>query len=400
MISVAEARARILAAVPLMPIEEIPLDAAHGRALAGDVVAERAQPPFNSSAMDGYAVRAADLSALPARLKLVGTIAAGQGYDGTVEAGQAVRLFTGAPVPAGADTVVIQENTEAEGATVVVHQAAESGRNIRPLGHDFAEGETVLAPGRILTAADLALAAAANAPTLRVRRRPQVAILATGDELVRPGEKPNAAQIISCNNVGLAAIVRAAGGEPVDLGIAPDRPDAIAERARAARGLDMLLTIGGASVGDHDLIRPTLAREGFLLDFWRIAVRPGKPLIFGTWDGQPVIGLPGNPVSALVCALLFLRPAILAALGLPTALPMAEVVLGADLPANANREHYMRARLETNPSGRVHAVPAPSQDSAMLTALAGADFLIRREPEAPAARRGDVVTGIPLAGIQ
>jgi len=400
MIPVAEARARILAAARLTAAEWVSLDKARGRALAAPVTARLTQPPCAMSAMDGYAVLGADIASLPARLTLIGTAAAGHAFAGRVGKGEAVRIFTGAPVPDGADTVVIQENVEAPGGADIIIREAIPGRNIRKTGSDFAKDMLLLEPGRRLTVPMVALAAAAGHAGLQVRRAPRLAILATGDELVRPGEPVGPAQIVSSNGIGLASFARAAGAEPLDLGIAPDRAEAIAASIRAAKGADVLVTIGGASVGDHDLVRPVLESEGVTIDFWKIAMRPGKPLMFGTHpDGMLVLGLPGNPVSALVCALLYLRPLLLAMQGLPAHLPEAEARLGAALPANDKRADFLRATLKTEPDGTLTALPFPAQDSAMLHVLASSDALITRAPHAPAAPAGAPVTVIPLANL-
>jgi molybdopterin molybdotransferase len=401
MISVAEARARILATAKTLPAEWVPLETATGRALATPLVAMRTQPPADMSAMDGYALRAADIAAVPARLAVIGTAAAGHPFAGTVNGGEAVRIFTGAPAPEGADTVVIQENTEASSADqVLIRETAARGRNIRKAGSDFAQGAIVLDVGRRLDAPSIALAAAAGHTALPACRPPRVAILATGDELVPPGRPTMAGQIISSNGVGLAALVRAAGGEPIDLGIAPDRPEALRAAIRSAKDVDVLVTIGGASVGDHDLVRPALEAEGVAIDFWKIAMRPGKPLMFGTRpDGLLALGLPGNPVSALVCALLFLRPLLLALQGLPTALPEGRAQLGGPISANDRRADFLRARLTPGTDGLPLATAFQTQDSGMLQVLAAADALICREPQAPAAPAGTVLPIIPLAGL-
>lgn len=401
MMSVEEARARIL--VPLSPLapEWVTVTAAHGRALAADIVATRTQPPADVSAMDGYALRAADAAQVPVTLRVIGAAPAGHAFAGAVGASEAVRIFTGGVVPPGADAIVIQEDTEAsaDGASVTIREAARPGRHIRRKGYDFEAGRLLLNAGRRLSAADIALIASANVLWVAVRRAPRVAILATGDELVRPGESPQADQIVSSNNAGLAALVRAAGGEPIDIGLARDEPAAIASAATGLHGADMVVTIGGASVGEHDLVQKALAAHGLVVDFWKIAMRPGKPLMSGHLQGRPFLGLPGNPVSALVCALLFLRPALLALQGLATDLPTATALLGSDLPANDKRADYLRARLALGPSGAPIATPFPVQDSAMLSALAQSDALVLRAPGAPAAAAGTPVPILPLAGL-
>ena len=309
MLGVAEARARILDALRPTGPETVPLADAAGRVLARAVAARLTQPPAAISAMDGYAVHAADAVA-GARLRLVGAAPAGHPFPGGVGTGEAVRIFTGGFVPPGADGILLQEDATAEGDGVIAREAVTQGRWIRPAGLDFAAGEALLAPGRRLTARDIGLAAAANHPWLAVHRRPRIGILATGDEIALPGEPVPAGGIVSSNSFALAAMIRAAGGEPLLLPVAPDDPAALLATARGARGCDLLLTSGGASVGDHDQTVAALAREGFALDFWKIAMRPGKPLVFGNWNGLPVIGFPGNPVSTIVCAVVFLLPVL------------------------------------------------------------------------------------------
>ena len=398
--SVEEARTRIVAAFAAIGVEQVALADGLGRVLAEDLAARVDQPPVAVSAMDGYAVRAADVAGLPATLAVVGMSAAGGVYRGTLGAGQAVRIFTGAPVPDGADAIVMQENTRADGDRVTVREgSAPAGRFIRPAGLDFRSGQIGLRSGRRLTARDLGLAAAMNWPWLKVRRRPRVAILATGDEVVMPGEPMGPSQIASSNSLALGAFVTACGGEPVQLGIAPDDRAALGRMAAGAIGMDLLLTTGGASVGDHDLIQEVLGAQGFALDFWKIAMRPGKPLIFGRIGPTPVLGLPGNPVSGLVCATLFLRPAMAAMLGEVSAPEPAETaLLAAGLPANDERQDYLRATLARDAQGRATARAFERQDSSMLANLAHADCLIVRPPPAPAAKAGEPVEILRLAG--
>jgi molybdopterin molybdotransferase len=400
MIPVEEALTRIVGAVRAVPHEQIALSGGLGRVLAGDVRARRTQPPLAVSAMDGYAVRAEDVAVLPATLRLIGTVPAGQAYEGTVGPGEAVRIFTGAPVPSGADTIVIQENTKAGDGTVdVVDGTAPKGRYIRPAGLDFREGDVLLKAGRVLTARDIGLAAGMNIPWLMVRRRPRIALLATGDEIVMPGEPLGANQIVSSNALALGSMIRACGGEPVDLGIAPDSADALRAMAEGARGADMLVTTGGASVGDHDLIQTVLGDAGLEVDFWKIAMRPGKPLIFGHIGDVPLLGLPGNPVSALVCATLFLRPALLAMLRADAEANAAvSAVLTKDLDENDERQDYLRGSFSRGPNGTVRVTAFDKQDSSVFSGMARADCLIVRAPFAPPARAGDTVTTIPLGG--
>lgn len=399
MLSVAEALARITAAFAPLPAETVSLAEALGRTLADDVLARVNQPPIAVSAMDGYAVRAADVAAVPARLRVVGEAPAGGAYTGTVGAGEAVRIFTGGPLPAGADAIVIQEDTERDGDAVLVKETAKAGAFVRPAGLDFRTGDVGIAAGRVLGARDIGLAAAMNHPWLRVRRRPRIAILATGDEVVLPGDPMGATQIVSSNGFSLAAFVQACGGQPVHLGIAGDNRVALADLLSSARGNDLLVTSGGVSVGDHDLVGHVLGEQGMKLDFWKIAMRPGKPLLFGRVGETPVLGLPGNPVSALVCATLFLRPAMGVMLGHGAAGTANETaVLGTDLAANDRRQDYLRARVSMDSAGRRCATPFPRQDSSMLATLAHADCLIVRAPEAAQAKAGDIVEIVPLSG--
>ncbi|AYO85745.1 gephyrin-like molybdotransferase Glp [Methylobacterium brachiatum] len=394
LIPVAEALARVLASVSdPVEAETVPLAQAAGRTLAADVAAARTQPPFPASAMDGYAVRFADASAVGASLKLIGTSAAGHGFSGRIGPGDAVRIFTGAPVPEGADAILIQEDAQAEGETVRVVEPVEQNRFIRRAGLDFTAGETLLVAGMTLDARRLALAAAAGHPRLSVRRRPRVAILATGDELVEPGAEPAWDQIVASNSLALAALASDAGAEIIDLGIAADDHGALEDafrRAREARA-DLLITLGGASVGDHDLVQAALAREGLELGFWRVALRPGKPLMHGRLGDMLVIGLPGNPVSSIVCGLLFVVPAIRALQGDPQAgADRSEpATLGRDLPANDGRADYMRASLAIEPGRLPVASPEQRQDSSMLAVLGRAEALLIRAPHEPAATAGD-----------
>jgi molybdopterin molybdotransferase len=394
LLPVEEALRRVLDGIARpVEAETVPIAQCAGRTLAEDIVSLRTQPPFAASAMDGYAVRAADLAALPARLTVIGRSVAGAGFAGAVGPGQAVRIFTGAPVPEGADTVVIQEDTDADGDTVVVREKVSPGRHIRAAGLDFAEGRPLLAAGRRLDARHVALAAAAGQAHLPVRRKPRVAILATGDELVRPGEPAGPDQIVASNPYAVAAIAARAGAEPVDLGIARDTPEALDEaigQAQAARA-DLLVTLGGASVGEADLVQATLARHGMALAFWKVALRPGKPLIHGRLGGMAILGLPGNPVSSVVCAILFVVPAIRRLLGDPAAGvdPTEPAVLGENLAANDGRQDYLRATLALSPDALPAATALPVQDSSMLSVLACADAFLVRPPHAPPAKAGD-----------
>lgn len=397
LLSVEDALARILSAVNLQGDEDVAIAEAHGRVLAQDVASRMTQPPFNASAMDGYAVQASDIADVPCALAVIGESAAGTPFEGAVSSGQAVRIFTGGAVPEGADTVVIQENTTREGDAVIVLEGAAAGTFVRPRGFDFSEGDVLLPKGRKLSARDLALAASMNVDALRVRRKPVVAILATGDELVVPGDEPAPGQIISSNPYALAAMIAVAGGEPVRLGIARDTLDSLDERIEAARDADILLTIGGASVGEHDLVQPALIAAGMELDFWKIAMRPGKPLMFGQLGKQCVLGLPGNPVSAIICTRVFLFPVIEKMLGLEAnESGISKGVLAAPLEANGPRQHYMRAMLEQAPAGQTQVRPVRSQDSSLLSPLSMSDCLIIREPGAAAAVEGDEVSFLTL----
>ena len=400
MISVEEARARILADLRPVPAEVVALAEAWGRVTAAPVAARLTQPPADVSAMDGYALRAADGRA-GAVLDVIGSVPAGHPFAGSVGPGQAVRIFTGSVVPAGADAIVIQEDATREGEQVRVNEAARAGRHIRRAGQDFAAGDTVVPAGRRLSARDIGLAAAANHPWITVHRRPRVAVLATGDEIALPGEPIPPGGIVSSNSHALAALVRAAGGAPTVLPVARDDRAAIAAAADAVRGMDLLVTTGGASVGEHDLVIEALTSRGLTVDFWKIAMRPGKPLIFG-WlgapgTGVPMLGLPGNPVSALVCGVLFGLPALARLAGLPAAPPpVSEAVAGAALVENDARADHLRATLSFDAAGRPVATPFPTQDSAMLRRMAQADVLILRAPHAPALPAGAMVPVIRL----
>lgn len=396
MISVEEAQARVVAGVSALPAETVSLTDAAGRVLAAPLTARRTQPPFAASAMDGYAVRAADIGQVPVTLTQVGAVQAGGFYQPNLQAGQCVRIFTGAPLPAGADTVVIQEDTEATGDQILIKEAETEGRHVRAAGLDFGAGDQRLSAGTFLSPRQLALAAAMDYPWLAVVRRPRVAILATGDEIVFPGEPIAASQIVASTSTALAGFVRAHGGEPVLLGVAHDTVESLREAAAAARDADILVTIGGASVGEHDLVQTALKQDGLEVDFWKIAMRPGKPLMVGTLGASQVLGLPGNPVSSLVCAVLFLRPLLFALQGRAGGIPQPSLLTaGGDLGSNGARQDYMRGRLDAQ--GRV--VPFSRQDSSMLTALAESDALIVRPPNAPALAANDPVPALLLDGL-
>lgn len=391
MLSVAEALLQVTADLAPLPAEDVPVAEAAGRVLAADLAAKLTQPPFPASAMDGYAMRAADLQTLPAMLTLIGEAAAGHPFAGRVAAGEAVRIFTGGVIPSGADIVVIQENTRADGKRIEVRETSPEDF-IRPPGSDFREGEVLLPAGRRLTPRDLLLAAQMNHAVLPVRRRPRVAILASGDELVPPGGTLAPGQIVSSIPAALAPIIRSAGGEPMPLGIARDAIESLAHAIARAAGADILLTIGGASVGEHDLMRGALQAAGFAIGFHKVAMRPGKPLMHGRRDRQSALGVPGNPVSAVLCSAIFLRPMIAALLG--EAAPPAAVErarLAVPLEAGGARQHYMRARLDYAEDGSVTVKPLPSQDSSLVRILAEANCLIVRAPNVAAASPGDVV---------
>ncbi len=400
LLSVSEAIKRILSGAAPLGIEAVDLARAHGRFLRTDLEARLTQPPFDASSMDGYAVRGKDVAEVPTVLNVVGEAAAGLGYGGTVGTGQAARIFTGAPMPEGADCVVIQENTETvsdgDGAQVRILETAEPGRFVRPRGFDFQAGDVLIRQGRNLTARDVALAAAMGHGTLNVSKRPRVAVLATGDELVPPGETPGAHQIIASNSFGLVPMIENAGGAAKLLGIAKDTRESLDAHIAQAEEADILVTIGGASVGDHDLVHDALSARGLDLDFWKIAMRPGKPLMFGRLGRQFVLGVPGNPVSSYVCGLVFLVPLIRRLIGHDAAEPAYETArLTRDLEANGPRQHYMRAIFDQTEQaqngGSLGVRTVESQDSARLALLHAADCLIVREVNAPALAAGSEV---------
>ncbi len=391
LLPVAEALRRLLGGASRLSAESISIADAADRVAAADLPALRTQPPFAASAMDGYAVRSGDLTTLPARLKVIGSAAAGHRFDGELAAGETVRIFTGAPVPDGADAILIQENaTVADEGAIDAHEKPPAGRYVRPAGLDFEQGETLIEKGQLLDSARLSLAAAANYPILPVVRKPIVAILATGDELLLPGADPGPNQIIASNSYGVAAIAADCGAETVDLGIAADTKSALHDAVQKVKDIkaDVFVTLGGASVGEHDLVQEVLGKEGMALDFWKIAMRPGKPLMYGTLGSMQFLGLPGNPVSSLVCSHLFLKPLIAKLAGRPDDRQFAEATLGADMPANDQREDYVRAEISTNAEGERTALPFTVQDSSMLKVLARADCLIIRPPHAPEAKSG------------
>ncbi len=388
---VAEALAAILHDSEPLDEEMAALDLAHHRTLSRDVAARRTQPPQAMSAMDGYAVRAADAAAVNTRLRVIGEVAAGRPFDRAIGAGEAARIFTGGVIPDGADAVVIQEDAVADGNSITITEAAITGRHIRPAGVDFRQGDVLLKAGNRLTDRDLSLAASMNYPELPVRRRPRVALLATGDELVMPGNEPGPGQIVYSNGYALRALMRSEGAETVDLGIAADTMAATTAGIRAAREAqaDILVTTGGASVGDHDLVKKALEMEGVAMAFWKIAMRPGKPMMHGRIGSMRVIGVPGNPVSSYVCTYLFVVPLIRALLGNTIVRHSPESgVLGRDLGANDQREDYLRAVIETRADGRLVATPVDKQDSSLLANLSRSQGLVIRAPFAPPSKAG------------
>ena len=391
LMSVADALELVLADLMPLPPEPAALLDACGRVLAADLVALRTQPPADVSAMDGYAVRAVDIATAPVSLTIVGEVAAGRPFDRDIGPGEAARIFTGGVLPRGADTVVIQEITRRAGDLVTIERSEGQGRNIRPEGLDFRAGSVLMAKGHRLVSRSIALAGAMNHATVTVHRRPHMAVLATGDELIAPGIIPAPGQIVSSNGFALTAIGRHEGADVLDLGVVPDRLDATTAVIRRAReaGVDVLVTSGGASVGAYDFVQRAFAAEGVALSFWKVALRPGRPLMHGRLGGMRVLGLPGNPVSAYVCATLFLVPLLRRLAGRSDIAPIMESgVLGRALNANDERQDYLRAVVETRPDGSKVATPFPSQDSSMLLPLARADCLVVREPFAPAAAIG------------
>ncbi|MBC7950738.1 MAG: molybdopterin molybdotransferase MoeA [Rhodospirillaceae bacterium] len=393
MITVEVALERVLAGCKSTTAEMVALPAALGRVLAEDVTARVAHPPMDVSAMDGYALRAADMAQ---SLTVIGESAAGRPFTGTVSAGQAVRIFTGAAIPPGADSVVMQEDSTRDGDLVSISVVQTAGKHIRPMGLDFSPGQVMLSAGTILGPRQIGLAAAMNVPWLSVRRRPRVAILSTGDEIAMPGEPLGAGQIVSSNGPALAALVSVLGGDPVQLGIAKDSRDSLSAMVAAAKGCDLLVTSGGASEGDYDIVQDVLAEHGLKLDFWKIAMRPGKPLMFGALKHVPVLGLPGNPVSAMVCAYVFLAPMMRALQGLPSRTALVPAVLGGTVRANDARQEYLRAALERGTDGQWVAIPHSRQDSAVISGLAAAQALILRPSHAPEGKPGDTVSVMVL----
>lgn len=397
MISVDEAGARIRRHLERVPFEEVALSQATGRVLAVDVVSNVTKPPAAVSSMDGYAVRAIDVATVPTTLDIVGEAPAGHALAGTIGPREAVRIFTGGVLPVGADSVVIQEDAVRDGARVTVRESIQEGKFVRQRGLDFAEGDAAGLVGRLLGPREIGLIASMNASWVRVARRPRIAIMGTGDELVRPGDVPRSDQVVSSNSLVLGALVTQAGGETVNLGIARDNRQSILDCLRHAAGSDMLVVTGGMSVGEHDLVRKVMDEQGMELDFWKVAMRPGKPLAFGLLDSMPVLGFPGNPVSTLVCGHLFLRPAIHTMLGrVDSDVGEETAITTTDLAANDERQDYLRATHARSKSGRLEVTAFGRQDSSMVAVLASASCFIIRAPHAPAVAAGGHVTVVRL----
>ncbi len=391
-----EAIARVVDNITPLGVEMVPLAQTSGRILALDLSANITQPPFAASSMDGYAVRAEDVASVPATLTQIGEAPAGSAFSGHLGKDQTVRIFTGGVVPQGADCVVIQENTTSSGNTITVLKSADVGNAIRPLGFDFKTGDILLEEGCNIGQVQIALAAAMNHAELPVRKKPKVAIIATGDELVAAGQTPSPHQIISSNGPGLVAAVEAFGAYAIDLGIVRDTQASLINALSKADGADLLITLGGASVGDHDIVQEVLKHQGVEIDFWRIAMRPGKPLMFGQRGSMRVLGLPGNPVSAMVCTQIFVKPVIDAYLGRDHRQKPFTIELGCDLPANDLRQEFMRASLDQRDARPPIATPFRKQDSSLLSRLAKADCLVIRPAHAPAAKKGDLAQALPL----
>lgn len=392
-LSVEEALTRILADAKPTSSETVGLIDAVSRTVAEPLAAELTQPPFDASAMDGYAVRADDVDTRPATLEIIGEAAAGHPFTDKLSSGQAVRIFTGAPLPEGADAIVIQENTTREGDRITITEGIPDPAHIRPSGGDFTSGAVMIEAGTALQPRHIALAAAMGHCQLNVHRKPVVAILATGDELVEPGTTPGPGQIVASNSYAIAAMLTRAGADTRLLGIAADTMESLSGSLERARTADVLITIGGASVGDHDLVSPTLSKAGFELDFWKIAMRPGKPLMFAKKPGQLAIGLPGNPVSSIICTRIFVIPLIAALSGRALDTPgTLQAPLTWPIGPNGPRKHFMRGTLDQLENGQLQVTPASRQDSSLLSVLAYSNALIIREPHAPALSEGRKVT--------
>ncbi len=396
-LSVNEALAQILEGAKPTASEAVGLLGATGRTLSEPLTSILTQPPFDASAMDGFAVRADDVQQLPATLKVIGEAAAGHPFAGTLQSGQTVRIFTGAPLPEGANSIVIQENTSLDGNHVTINEGTLDPGHLRPRGGDFSAGDVMIEAGTRLQPRHIALAAAMGHAELNVHRKPVVAVLATGDELVPPGTTPGPGQIVASNSYAIAAMLERAGADARLLGIAADTLESLHSHLDQAANADVLITIGGASVGDHDLVSPALQAAGFSLDFWKIAMRPGKPLMFAHKGPQRAIGLPGNPVSSIICTAIFILPLIASLSGRqPKSGELTQARLTQPLTKNGPRQHYMRAKLDTSTNGEPQVTPARSQDSSLLSVLAGSNTLIVREPHAPALNAGENVTVCPI----
>jgi molybdopterin molybdotransferase len=397
MLSVKDALSKVKDGVQEVSSEQVALPDALGRVLAYDVSSRLTYPPVAISAMDGYAVKASDLINFPVTLRKIGEAAAGASFQGVISPGETVRIFTGAPLPAGADTIIIQEIVSVEENNITFKEGAPKGTFVRSAGLDFLKGDVLLEKGQILTARDLGLAAAMNVPWLDVRRLPRIAYTATGDEIVMPGDPLGSDQIISSNSIALGGYIKTLGGVPINLGIARDNEESLRNVFDGALGVDMLVTLGGASVGDYDLVQKVLNSKGMDLSFYRVAMRPGKPLIFGHLGEIPVLGLPGNPVSAGVTSVIFLKAAMSVMLGLDDKSSVTSTaLLGCKLEANDFRQDYLRSSLTTNAKGNLVATPFERQDSSMMELFAKADCLVVRSPEAIAASEGDTVEIILL----
>lgn len=391
MISVDEAQKLIRESLAPLGAETCAIEDAADRVLALPITARHNQPPFAASAMDGYAVRFEDVREAGAKLSVAGISAAGERFDGIVGAESAVRIYTGAPVPEGADHVVIQEHVTRDGDFITVTEEQKTPRHIRPAGIDFEKGEELLSAGTRLNGPALVLAAAANHASFTVRRRPRIALIANGDELVAPGAAPKPDQIISSIPFGLAPMIARWGGVAEFLGIAPDNPAVIKKIAQRGFKCDLIVPIGGASVGDRDYMRGVFKEFGFSSIFEKVSVRPGKPAWFGTVKDSHVVGLPGNPASAMVTAMLFVKPAIEALLGITGSAGVFAAPLATALPANGPRESYMRAKLQRDEDHRQTVAPHGNQDSSLMRVFAHSDVLVRRLANAPAAGAGEMV---------
>ncbi len=397
MLPLNDAFAKVGEGIPTLAGEMVSVADALGRVVAEDVSARLTQPPVAVSSMDGYAVRCVDVLEQPVTLVRIGESQAGGPFEGTVKAGQCVRIFTGAALPEGTDAVIIQEDTDVNGNRITMKEVAFEGKFVRRAGLDFTKGDVLIRAGQVLTARDIGLLCAMNVPWLKVYRRPRVAILATGDELVMPGEALGDGQIISSNSLMVAAMVTAMGGVPINLGIARDSETSLRSMLAGVEGVDLLVTSGGVSVGEYDLVRNVMGKEGLDIDVYRIAMKPGKPFMFGRIKGTPAMGLPGNPVSTYIAAFIFLRAALKKMQGLPFEQDQpVQAILGSDVGANGKRQEYMRAVFSHNAQGQLVATPYDRQDSAMLDNLAKCEGFILRPVNAPALKAGEMVETISV----